>query len=879
MLNKEVWAKPFSPLSDSVTLETPFLRFRLSPQDGRYEILDKKTQVTWHSNPYRSRFGEAVLNIKGELQPVSLDRCEIQRLDGGLEAEFHPLRGQPTLGLRVQIRSSRDGKTLEFSYETDRGLTIEKIRLLEDALWVTDTDQGYLIVPVREGLLVPANSGLSFTHSFGTYDYEGCHMEMLGAVKKKSALLITWRSPYITLLLKSVLTDQGGGKQILSPSLELRKSARSFQVRFLGRGDYVSIAKAYRQIAKKRGWLVRWSEKLKGNPERAKLFGAVNFKLWSTLSRRMNEESTREESVQVNWTFDEAAQIAEHLKRDLKLDKVLFILGGWIHRGYDNQHPDILPAAPECGGNEGLARCAQRVRELGYLFCLHDNYQDMYRDAPSWDESFLMKRLDGSLVLGGRWAGGRAYLTCSKKALELAQRPQNLPAVKALTHANAYFIDTTYAAGLYECFDPHHPLTKEEDMKWKQALSDYARRLFGIFGSECGREWAIPHSDFFEGLTGVSGRYYHNAELLSKLGGVVIPLFEIVYRDTLAIYGKYSYDLSQSAEYVLHHISIGRPLNYHGVPPHLYWKEPFQDPLPLALRPRPPQVTPQGPRQFQICYRWKVEKPLLADWRIFVHFTDSEGHIRFQGDYQPAPPTSCWAVGEVQQGPFTVSVPEGLTGTFDIRVGLYQPTTGERALLLGSHDGERRVIIGHLKVSPDRIEGLPSQREEGQRDPALFLRADSGWAEGLHPLDRFIKNTYEVLSPLNEITAQMPMSQHQFLSSDYKVQRTVFGRGSSAVEVIVNKGDKEYRHRSKTWGEILLPPYGFFVEGPSFVAFYARSWNSLRYEDPPLFTLRSEDGEPLDRSRHIRVYHGFGDLRLKLGDTLYTVQREAIISR
>ncbi len=881
VLSMEVWAESkFPSLSDSATLETPFLRFRLSPQEGRYEILDKKTQVTWYSNPYWPRFGEAVLNLKGKLQAVSLDRCDIRRLEGGLEAEFHPLSDQPALGLRVQIRSSRDGKTLEFSYEADNGLPIENIRLLEDALWVTDTDQGYLVVPVREGLLLPANSGLSFTYSFGTFDYEGCHMEMLGIVKKGSALLITWRSPYTTLFLKSVLTDQGGRKQILSPSLELRKTARSFQVQFLGRGDYVSIAKAYRQVAKKKGWLVRWSEKLKGNPERAKLFGAVNFKLWSTLSRTMNEESTREEAVRVNWTFDEAAQIAEHLKRDLKMDRVLFILGGWIHRGYDNQHPDILPAAPECGGNEGLARCAQRVRELGYLFCLHDNYQDMYRDAPSWDESFLMKRPDGGLALGGRWAGGRAYLTCSKKALELAQRPQNLPAVKALTNANAYFIDTTYASGLYECFDPRHPLTKEEDMKWKQALSDYARKVFGIFGSECGREWAIPHSDFFEGLTGVSGRYYHDAGLLSKLGGVVVPLFEIVYRDTIAMYGKYGYDLSQSAEYVLHHISIGRPLNYHSVPPHLYWKEPFQDPIPLALRPEPPQVTPQGPRQFRISYRWRVEKPLLADWHIFVHFTDSEGHIRFQGDYQPMPPTSRWAVGEVPQGPFTVSVPEGLTGIFDIRVGLYRPSTGERALLLGSHDGERRMIIGRLKVSPGRVELLPFPMVEGdQRDPALFLRADNGWAEGLHPLDRFIKNTYEILSPLNEITAQMPMSQHRFLSPDRKVQLTVFGQGPSAVEVIVNKGDKEYRYRSKTWGEVLLPPYGFFVEGPSFVAFYARSWNGLHYEDPPLFTLRSEDSEPLRCSRRIRVYHGFGDSRLKLGDTLYSVKREGIISR
>ena len=257
--------------------------------------------------------------------------------------------------------------------------------------------------------------------------------------------------------------------------------------------------------------------------------------------------------LKVNWTFDEAAQVAEHLKSDLKLDKVLFIMGGWTHRGYDNQHPDILPANPECGGNSGLAECARRVMQLGYLFCLHDNYQDIYRDSPSWNEDLIMKQPDGSLVKGGHWWGGQAYLTCSRKALELAKRPQNLPAVKELTNADSYFIDTTYASGLQECFDPAHPLTRADDMKWKQALSDYARQEFGIFGSEDGREWAIPHSDFFEGLTGVDGTWYHDKNLLKETGGVSVPLFELVYRDCIALYGKYGFDISQSADYVLYH--------------------------------------------------------------------------------------------------------------------------------------------------------------------------------------------------------------------------------------------------------------------------------------------------------------------------------------
>jgi len=455
-----------------------------------------------------------------------------------------------------------------------------------------------------------------------------------------------------------------------------------------------------------------------------------------------------EKSVTVNWTFEEAAEIAEHLKNDLGIERAIFIIGGWIHRGYDNQHPDILPACPECGGNEALAEASKRIKNLGYLFCLHDNYQDIYRDAPSWSEDYVMKTPDSCLVKGGFWAGGQAWLICSKKGLELAKRPQNLPEVKKLFDPNAYFNDTTFAAGLYECYDPDHPLTKWDDMKYKQALCKYTMSLFGVFGSECGREWGIPYSHFFEGLGGVSGRYYHSIDP-SSLGARVIPFFEMVYRDCIAVYGKYSYDYSRAAEYVLHHIIIGRPLHYHSWDRGLYWK-------------KAPKDEPQG---------WPY-------------------------------------------------------------------------------------------------------------DSSCFIRADNGWAEGLCLIDRFIKNTHEILSPLHEITAETTMTKHEFLTSDFRVEHVVFGED---VDIVVNKASGEfgrirgyvdYVHASKMGGEVILPPFGFVIESPTFIAFHALSWNGLKYDDPVLFTIRSLDGRPIDESKKIRVFHGFGDQRLNLRGNILKVSRE-----
>jgi hypothetical protein len=662
---------------------------------------------------------------------------------------FHPLPNRSDAWVRVSVNAGRDNRSLDLAYEAAPSLKIEDFRLLDEAFSIAAADKGYVVVPAREGLLIPADSGVAFTHRFATSEYEGCHMNMIGLVKSGAAMLVTWTDPYVAIEIKSAVDAIGARGQTVAASAVLRQSAKSLRLELLGKGDYVSIAAAYRKVVRANGLLVTWDRKIRENPGRVKYLGASNVKLWQALRRRMNEDSTEEVSAEVNWTFDEAAQVAEHVKNDLKMEKVLFGLGGWTRRGYDNQHPDILPAAPELGGDAGFADCARRVMKLGYLFSPHDNYQDMYRDSPSWSEDWIMKTADGKLVKGGKWDGGRAYITCSRKAVELARRPQNLPAVKKLAGANSYFIDTTYATGLAECFDPKHPLTKADDMKWKQALSDYARETFGSFGSEDGREWAIPHADFFEGITGVSGASFATKTLLSDTGGVAIPLFELVYHDAIAAYGKYGYDEARSAEYVLEHMILARTLNYHSVPNHLYWKG--------ASAPEPAAPLANG------------------------------------------------------------------------------------------------------------------------KDPALFVRAENGWAQGMHPADRFMKNTHEILSPLNEITGKMPMMRHEFLTAGRKAQRSVFSDGTRTVEVVVNMGDAPLQWTSKMGGAIELPVYGFLVESPDFVAFRARTWSGRRYSAAPIFTLRSLDGQPLAKSRRIRIFHASGDAELLFRGSTRTVAKEAVV--
>ena len=794
------------------------------------------------------------------------------------------------LDLRIEAGPFENSFTL--SWEAGGGLKAHRLRLFSGWFRIPAADPGGVVIPAREGLWIPAFGTKAFTQRFETSAYEGCHMNMGGIVKGGSTALITWNDWESALELSR---STNGPQAALVLVYDGPGERGSCTVRFTGPGDYNRIASAYRQTAQRSGWRVPWSTKIAENPSRTNLFGAINFKLWSALDREMNEESTVEKRSHVNWTFAEAAEIAGHLRRDLGLDHVLFSIGGWIRRGYDNQHPDVLPAAPECGGNEALAQCSASVRSLGYLFGLHDNYQDMYKDAPSWDEKYLIRHRDGSIAKGGIWAGGRAYVTCSKMALELARRPGNLVAVRALTGANAYFIDTTYASGLWECFAPDHPATRADDVHWKQALSDEARRVFGIFGSECGREWAIPHSDFFEGLSGVSGTHYHNRQLPDHLQAVPIPLFEMVYHDCIAIYGKYGYEPSQAADYVLQHLLYGRTLNYHSTPEHLYWKQPFQTNERLGLTARIASIKPTPPNVFSIQYAWRGVAPKEPGWKVFVHFCDASGSIAFQNDHDI--PTALLAAQagnvkvesvaaagspsqpEVLDGPYEVTIPAEQNGPFAIRLGLFKASDMSRALLSGPTDGERRIKLGLLRrEGPNLLHWQPemddANRETG--DPAMFLRGDNGWTDGLHPWDRFVKNTAELTSPLHFVTAEMLIEEHRLLTPDGAVQSSRFGKGADAVTVTINQGRLPYSTSSKLGGRVLLPAKGFLVDSARFVAFHASTWGGMAYTDAPMFTLRSMDGAPLAQSKRIRVFHGFGDEHLSLSGRSLRVQKELL---
>ncbi len=682
-------------------LEAQVLRAELNLSSGAITLIDKQTGVSWDLNA-----PEVVLwgGSPAGLPPLRLTHRDQHSLRYRRE-------GIGEFSLSLLMNPAR----LDYSVVPEK--ETRELRLLNRALPVRSGENNYYAAAYRMGIQLRPEGAQPFSRHFR------CTMAMFGAVKEGSALLLTWTDAYPEVQVD--YTAQPVAQ--LRMGLATSERAQSVCLQPVGRGGYVELAKAYRSVARERGLLKTLAEKRQANPRVEAFFGAADFKPFAFMRLAPNTPWHKQDQweVRVNFTFEECAELAEHFQRDLGIDRAMLVLNGWINGGYDCRHPDILPAAPEIGGNEGLAACSRRVKALGWLFGLHDNYQDMYRDAPSWSEDCIIKNSDGSLRKGGVWAGGPCWLICSRKAVELASRPQNIPQVKELFAPSLYFSDTIFAVPLNECFDPKHPTTPADDRHYKQQLCDYLRGQFGLFGSEDGREWGVAHADYFEGLMSHRTRFQQTNDT-----DIIIPLFELVYGDAIPIYAHQSdRPRPDNPSYILDHILYAEmPVYYFGN--HRYWTSPATD---------------------------------------------------------------------------------------------FHPPEEARA----------RLVFAH-KI-------------------------------GCGLTDGFIKNTYEMLSPLHRLTALLPMTDHRFLKPNRHAESTCFGKD---VRITVN-----YDAGDLVLPNAVLPQYGFLIECPTFVAFHARSYHTLRFAQPTMLAVQSLDKESLKSSRKLQMYCAFGDCPAEWNGRKVTLKR------
>jgi len=572
-----------------VFIESERLQVAVSKADGSWKILHKPAGTSWTSE---ERFCKLELyNLKSKESRVlkANNFKEIRKVDDSITLIYEPLTD---LKMNFKIELT-DSETVRFSYQTESvnpEWMIRSVNILDEAPKVIG--DGYAVVPIGMGYAIPTTAKIKFetngtyVSSVFTFVEGGYFMRFLGLVKGASrigegvsAAVITWHSPDVNVALR---TEKIGGRSGLVPTITLTNNAREASIHFIEKGNFVDVAKYYRGLVMKEGLFVPLEDKIRKNPNLRRLIGTVHFlplckfgmsekvdpKGAPEWYRRAFNLDLKPGSSIVLYTFEEVAEIAEHLKNEVKIDRAYLNIFGWMNGGHDMYYPDYLPADMEMGGNEELIAASKKIRSLGYLFSLYINPILQFEEAASTSPEDAVTFADGKKYYFNFFAGGPSYVVCPSRVIKYMEK--TLPDMKRFFSPSVSYIDYMMAVPLHGCHDPNHPLTREETIKHHKRIIEYFKsQLADIVAAETPYEYVIPIIDLFYG--------WLNFE--QRPGLVRIPLTELVYRECGVFstwMGKMARVSDEAPRFYINvnlvdFISVGRAASLY-LPPHLYYE-------------------------------------------------------------------------------------------------------------------------------------------------------------------------------------------------------------------------------------------------------------------------------------------------------------------
>ena len=389
-----------------------------------------------------------------------------------------------------------------------------------------------LIIPRGVGQLISKKEGGAiYSRSLSTF-FAHLNMRFMGGQKNGHAWIGIYEDGF-----EDACAMIANGTVAPGYMRTLGKWKHSFRMkyRFL-KGNYVDVAKVYRNDFKKKGLFRSLSDKIRENGELKKYIGGRAF--WMTHARPSYKKEFIEDYLlsekQINRWGDQDIDQDVNIQLTYKelhvfLDKLMknglkngyIKVAGWINRGYDASHPDVWPPESSLGTIDEL----KEIFDLDAPFSLglHDNYQDIYESTESFPEGINHLK-DGTLQIGGAWAGGQAYILNSEASVSYAKR--NWDKIGTLA-PSSMFVDTTTAVSLYQSYENGNEKTKADDLKYKTALIKFYKDQGLLFGSEEVADFAIPHIDWYETR--------HR-----RVQGETIPLWSLVFHDAalLMSYGS-----------------------------------------------------------------------------------------------------------------------------------------------------------------------------------------------------------------------------------------------------------------------------------------------------------------------------------------------------
>lgn len=496
-------------------------------------------------------------------------------------AEHHIWKTGIGQGIRSTYRgfTKADGSNTDYAFETiiwieetTGSVFFELLPLEEDGLTLkaaywpgpmefrSDSQDWYSVLNVLQGLILPNNWANPVSETTNKINFNGqfcstaAYMPWWGQIRPEGGYMAINATPWdgayaidhpangpYTLVTPRWLESMGG--------LTYR---RIYEYRFFAKCDYNDLCKSYRLYAREKGLLITLKEKAARCPGVDKLIGsAIVHKGIKThcspLSRHYDAEHPERMDTLV--PFRTRTEQMRKLKA-AGLEKVYLHLDGWGDPGYDNKHPDYLPACEAAGGWEGMKELSDTMEECGYMFGIHDQYRDYYFDAPTFDENFACRNADGSIPDQAIWAGGRQSFLCASQAPFYVKR--NFEELfRHGIHLEATYLDVFTCNEGDECVHPWHRMTRKECFEYRKSCFDYLLSRNILPSSEEVVDWSMGSLVFAH-----YGPYdYMLCKPDAPRKGVPTPLFNLVYHDCVIL--PWLMDKAESGDYMLYALLNG----------------------------------------------------------------------------------------------------------------------------------------------------------------------------------------------------------------------------------------------------------------------------------------------------------------------------------
>lgn len=324
---------------------------------------------------------------------------------------------------------------------------------------------------------------------------------------------------------------------------------------------YAEMAAAERELRLKRGEITPLEEKCR----RAAVDYAARFPLirirmgWKpSPSPVAHQTPETEPEMFVACDFARVREFARRLK-EKGIPGAELQLVGWNRSGHDGRFPQLFPADPRLGGDEGLRETVEYVKSLGYRISLHTNLIDSYEVADCFSFGDVAVDRKGEYVQVGHYGGGDSYHVCP--AVQMKNCEKDLERIAALGLDGLHFCDVISIVEPDDCHSDGHPCTTAKGVESVCAVMDRYRERLGGFSSEGTMDFAVGHIDY--------GLYLSFGDGFGKkpvpVADTFLPFFEMIYHGII-LYNPLSptvnYTIKTPRERLFAILRGGRPSFY-----------------------------------------------------------------------------------------------------------------------------------------------------------------------------------------------------------------------------------------------------------------------------------------------------------------------------